>query len=399
MHRGSQQTFSTVQKKSGRWLTLYLAAFALVDLGAGVQSADRLRFGLRGGWTRGARAHTHTHTSMTASEHVKFTASGYRRPLHWVLKIGSLEKSLAFFEKVLGMKVHRHEEFASGCEATCNGPYGGAWSKTMIGYNMEEKNFALELTYNYGISQYTPGNDLRFIALRKCALQADAGSLGYVIEKDRHSGNEVIVGPDGYRFMLVDTSEGDASEPFLFVSIHVADLAQALSFHTAILGAKNLSGNTPGSPPRDDAAVVGFSEEGTRIELVQLTPAMGAVDHGMASGRFATETEDGAPTYIAAKVKSAGVGTIQHGPIKLQPHNEEVVIVKDVDGYEYCFVDARGFTACVNVAYQHGGQTVDWAFRNKLLQASLAPENATLEVSPPPHAPASVTSIPSVFLS
>jgi hypothetical protein len=30
------------------------------------------------------------------------------------------------------LQVHRHEEFASGCEATCNGPYGGAWSKTMV---------------------------------------------------------------------------------------------------------------------------------------------------------------------------------------------------------------------------------------------------------------------------
>ena len=29
-------------------------------------------------------------------------------------------------------QMHRHEEFASGCEATCNGPYGGAWSKTMV---------------------------------------------------------------------------------------------------------------------------------------------------------------------------------------------------------------------------------------------------------------------------
>ena len=87
--------------------------------------------------------YAHTHTARVAA--VPFShffcplhthavrQPGYRRPLHWVLKIGCLEKSLDFFEKVLGMKVHRHEEFASGCEATCNGPYGGAWSKTMIG--------------------------------------------------------------------------------------------------------------------------------------------------------------------------------------------------------------------------------------------------------------------------
>ena len=46
------------------------------------------------------------------------------------------------------MHVHRHEEFASGCEATCNGPYGGSWSKTMVGYGREDENYALELTAN-----------------------------------------------------------------------------------------------------------------------------------------------------------------------------------------------------------------------------------------------------------
>ncbi len=44
---------------------------------------------------------------------------------HWVLKIGSLKTSMEFFENILGLRVLRHEEFATGCEATCNGPYGG----------------------------------------------------------------------------------------------------------------------------------------------------------------------------------------------------------------------------------------------------------------------------------
>ena len=32
-----------------------------------------------------------------------------------------------------------------------------------IGYGTEETNFALELTYNYGISSYEKGNDLRCV--------------------------------------------------------------------------------------------------------------------------------------------------------------------------------------------------------------------------------------------
>jgi hypothetical protein len=54
---------------------------------------------------------------------------------------------------VLGLRVLRHEEFTpGGCAAECNGPYAGKWSKTMIGYGPEHENFALELTYNYGIN-------------------------------------------------------------------------------------------------------------------------------------------------------------------------------------------------------------------------------------------------------
>lgn len=88
----------------------------------------------------------------------EYMESDTRRALHWVLKIGNLKKSMSFYEDVFGLKVLRHEEFETGCEATCNGPYGGQWSKTMIGYGPEKENFALELTYNYGIDGYKFGN-------------------------------------------------------------------------------------------------------------------------------------------------------------------------------------------------------------------------------------------------
>jgi hypothetical protein len=54
------------------------------------------------------------------------------RSLHWVHKIGNLKASLDFFENIIGLRVLRHEEFSTGCEATCNGPYGGRWCKTVL---------------------------------------------------------------------------------------------------------------------------------------------------------------------------------------------------------------------------------------------------------------------------
>lgn len=43
------------------------------------------------------------------------------RALHYVFKIGDRNATSHFYRDILGMKVLRHEEFADGCEATCNG--------------------------------------------------------------------------------------------------------------------------------------------------------------------------------------------------------------------------------------------------------------------------------------
>ena len=81
------------------------------------------------------------------------------RPLHWVVKISDLKQSLKLME-ILGARTLRHEEFEAGCAATCNGPYGGYWSKSMVGWTNEDEGFVLELTFNYGVKGYPRGNDL-----------------------------------------------------------------------------------------------------------------------------------------------------------------------------------------------------------------------------------------------
>lgn len=305
-------------------------------------------------------------------ETAKFTTSGFRRPLHWVFKVGNLKDTLYFYENVFGMHIHRHEEFASGCEATCNGPYGGAWSKTMVGYGTEETNFALELTYNYGISSYKQGNDLRYIAIKKSAVKGDPNTLGLTV--DPIDGRMYALSPDGYRYLLVDTAEGPSSEPFLFVSIHVSDLQKAQQFYVDVLGAAIFQG-VPGSLGTPNSLVIGFDKSSSganavKLELVEL-PRGTTLDHAEAKGRFATETEDGAEFALAAKLKAIDASRVLHGPIKLQPHGEEVVIVLDADDNEYCFVDARGYTNCINVAYQTLGRTVDWSYRQQLEEAAL----------------------------
>uniref|UniRef100_A0A8C5M4E3 Glyoxalase domain-containing protein 4 n=1 Tax=Leptobrachium leishanense TaxID=445787 RepID=A0A8C5M4E3_9ANUR len=85
---------------------------------------------------------------------------GRVKALPYVLKVGGRPSNIRFFRELLGMTVLRHEEF-EGCKATCNGPYDGKWSKTMIG--SEDKHFVVELTYNYGVGEYRLGNDFKVI--------------------------------------------------------------------------------------------------------------------------------------------------------------------------------------------------------------------------------------------
>lgn len=50
-------------------------------------------------------------------------------------------------------------------QAACNGPYDGKWSKTMVGYGPEDRNFVLELAYNYGVKAYAYGNGLGYVKI------------------------------------------------------------------------------------------------------------------------------------------------------------------------------------------------------------------------------------------
>jgi len=88
------------------------------------------------------------------------------RPLHWVVKVSDLKQSLSLLT-ALGARVLRHEEFETGCEASCNGPYSGYWSKSMVGWDVEDTSFVLELTFNYGVASYKRGSDLQALTMHK----------------------------------------------------------------------------------------------------------------------------------------------------------------------------------------------------------------------------------------
>ena len=76
------------------------------------------------------------------------------RMLHTMLRVGNLEKSIAFYTEVLGMKLLRQSE---------NTEY--KYTLAFVGYGDERENTVLELTYNWGIDSYDLGTAFGHIAL------------------------------------------------------------------------------------------------------------------------------------------------------------------------------------------------------------------------------------------
>ncbi|KRS20648.1 glyoxalase I [Alishewanella sp. WH16-1] len=76
------------------------------------------------------------------------------RILHTMLRVGNLEKSIAFYTEVMGMKLLRQSE---------NPEY--KYTLAFVGYGDESSNAVLELTYNWGVDSYDLGSAFGHIAL------------------------------------------------------------------------------------------------------------------------------------------------------------------------------------------------------------------------------------------
>ncbi len=76
------------------------------------------------------------------------------RMLHTMLRVGNMERSIAFYTQVLGMKVLRQHDFPEG-----------KFSLAFVGYGDEAQHTVIELTYNYGVESYDMGKAYGHIAL------------------------------------------------------------------------------------------------------------------------------------------------------------------------------------------------------------------------------------------
>jgi lactoylglutathione lyase len=124
------------------------------------------------------------------------------RLLHTMLRVGNLDKSLAFYTEVLGMKLLRREDFPDG-----------KFTLAFVGYGDESTNTVLELTHNWDAERYDLGDGYGHIAI---AVDDAAAAC----EKIRQRGGKVVreagpmmhgtvviafvEDPDGYKVELIE---------------------------------------------------------------------------------------------------------------------------------------------------------------------------------------------------
>ena len=214
----------------------------------------------------------------------------------------------------------------TGCDAACNGPYDGKWSKTMIGYGAEETHFVLELTYNYGVSSYTKGNDFLGIHIRSKHIFERVG-------KDSKKNDCVkIESPDGYPFFIHD--EDKNGDPIIGLSLACTDLEKAKEFWSGILDLDVILESSY-------ELRLSYNKSQAFLHFVETE----SVDHAQAYGRvaFSLPTEELRP--LEQKAKDAGYTILTPFVTLATPGKADVsvVIFADPDGHEICFVGEEGF--------------------------------------------------------
>lgn len=127
------------------------------------------------------------------------------RLLHTMLRVGDLQKSLDFYQNVLGMKLLRQSE---------NKEY--QYTLAFLGYSDESDSTVLELTYNWGTSEYDLGNAYGHIAIEADDIYQTCEkikSLGGQVTREPgpvKGGSTVIAfvkDPDGYMIELINKKD------------------------------------------------------------------------------------------------------------------------------------------------------------------------------------------------
>ena len=123
------------------------------------------------------------------------------RLLHTMLRVVDLDRSIAFYTEVLGMRLLRRHDYPEG-----------KFTLAFVGYQDESEGAVLELTHNWGVESYELGTAYGHIALEVpdayAACEAIKARGGKVVREagPMEHGTTVIAfvdDPDGYKVELI----------------------------------------------------------------------------------------------------------------------------------------------------------------------------------------------------
>lgn len=126
------------------------------------------------------------------------------RLLHTMLRVGNLERSIAFYTDVLGMQLLRQKDYP-----------GGKFTLAFLGYGPESEQTVLELTYNWDVDSYEIGEAYGHIAIGVEDIYATCDAIrekgGKVVREPgpmKHGSTVLafIEDPDGYKIELIEES-------------------------------------------------------------------------------------------------------------------------------------------------------------------------------------------------
>ncbi|KXB29485.1 glyoxalase I [Dechloromonas denitrificans] len=123
------------------------------------------------------------------------------RILHTMIRVGDLDRSIAFYTEILGMQLIRRQDYPEG-----------RFTLAFVGYGPEDKEAVLELTHNWDTPSYELGNGYGHIALAvpdAAAACAEINKRGGKVVREagpmKH-GTTIIAfveDPDGYKIELI----------------------------------------------------------------------------------------------------------------------------------------------------------------------------------------------------
>ncbi len=129
------------------------------------------------------------------------------RLMHTMLRVGDLDRSIAFYTRVLGMRLLSKRDFPEG-----------KFSIAFVGYDSMETAAAIELTCNWGTDRYDLGTAYGHIAIgvddvyKACDKFAAAGANLIRRAGPMKNGHRIIAfiqDPDGYKVEVVEDSPDD----------------------------------------------------------------------------------------------------------------------------------------------------------------------------------------------